>query len=477
MWFARPQRLNNTKDMKRLIYAASLTLLLASCSSDYKDWVLPQSGAQENPKKVELAVAEASAVNFENLTTDSVEIFKPTVTSSDAFTNTFDVTLHNAAQTETVVLKADAQGRVLTSALKEAVEKLYGKRPVERTVKMDIASYTNIDGQSFKKTATTELKVKLHAALFIDEAYYLLFKVNNKWEKANAKQFEHSTRDVYDDPAFNITVTTTQANQEWVIVTKTNYDSNNIMAEGATGVLGFATAGNTDVKGTLTTTSPQSGLFAAPAIYKVSINMSDYSYTLVKMNYAEFIYVPGAGNGWSPEKAPTLQSPSNDGVYTGFAYLSGGFKFTKERNWSGGEYNYTDFTTFPAGFTADGTNIVAAAPGYYYISADLVTKQLKATAVTWSLIGDAVGGWNTDVDMTYKKQGDVETWEVTTAMSAGAYKFRANHAWDINLGGTLGELSSGAANLNITQAGTYHITLYTSRNGADKKMYATAVKQ
>lgn len=211
-------------------------------------------------------------------------------------------------------------------------------------------------------------------------------------------------------------------------------------------------------------------------IYSNVITIKTIPY-YVELNYTEFIYIPGGANTWTPEKAPALQSPTSDGVYTGFAYLNGGFKFTKERNWSGGEYNYTHFTTYPTGFTADGTNIAVATPGYYYLTADLVKKELKATAVTWSLIGDAVGGWSADVDMTYTKQGDVETWEVTTPMSAGAYKFRANHAWDINLGGTLTELALNGDNLNITEAGTYRITLYTSRNGTDTKLYAKAVKQ
>jgi hypothetical protein len=69
-----------------------------------------------------------------------------------------------------------------------------------------------------------------------------------------------------------------------------------------------------------------------------------------------------------------------------------------------------------------------------------------------------------------------ETWTITTALSAGELKFRANDGWDINLGGdSTDDLVENGANLQIAEAGTYTITLYASRATSDK-IYCTLTK-
>ena len=42
----------------------------------------------------------------------------------------------------------------------------------------------------------------------------------------------------------------------------------------------------------------------------------------------EYIWIPGNHQGWAPATAPRLRSVNLDGVYTGFCYLDGEFKFT-----------------------------------------------------------------------------------------------------------------------------------------------------
>jgi hypothetical protein len=48
---------------------------------------------------------------------------------------------------------------------------------------------------------------------------------------------------------------------------------------------------------------------------------------------------------------------------------------------------------------------------------------------------------------------------VTLDLVVGAIKFRANDAWDLNLGGDINALTSGGANISVTVAGNYTITL------------------
>lgn len=191
------------------------------------------------------------------------------------------------------------------------------------------------------------------------------------------------------------------------------------------------------------------------------------------VDYGEFVYVVG-NPAWSPETAASLRSPNFDGVYTGFSYVDGDFKFTKERNWDA-EYNFADFTTLSEGITqGEGTNINIAVPGYYYLVADLSTGSLTATLIqTFGVIGD-FNSWAADAPMTYDATNDC--WTATVTMTAGGFKFRANGAWDIDLGGTADDLSADGANLAIDEDGTYVITLYASRTTSDN-IYCTVEKQ
>jgi hypothetical protein len=43
-------------------------------------------------------------------------------------------------------------------------------------------------------------------------------------------------------------------------------------------------------------------------------------------------------------------------------------------------------------------------------------------------------------------------------------KFRFNHGWDLNLGGTPAALTPGGGNYTITTGGTYKIVLNTNAN-------------
>jgi starch-binding outer membrane protein SusE/F len=49
--------------------------------------------------------------------------------------------------------------------------------------------------------------------------------------------------------------------------------------------------------------------------------------------------------------------------------------------------------------------------------------------------------------------------KVTLDLSAGSFKFRANDAWTINWGGSLGGLTQDGANIAVATAGNYTITL------------------
>lgn len=98
----------------------------------------------------------------------------------------------------------------------------------------------------------------------------------------------------------------------------------------------------------------------------------------------------------------------------------------------------------------------------------------------WAIIGDATtNGWDAETPMTY--DFDRRVWTITLPLTTNYYKFRANNDWGLNLGAlsdgdatkTAGPLKEGGANIKISEAGTYTVTL----NYNVKPATYTAVKQ
>ena len=62
-------------------------------------------------------------------------------------------------------------------------------------------------------------------------------------------------------------------------------------------------------------------------------------------------------------------------------------------------------------------------------------------------------------------------WQVTTTLTDGEFKFRANADWGINLGGTVDDLAQDGANISVS-AGTYTVKLFAERTN-NEKIYCT----
>ncbi|MDO4180583.1 MAG: hypothetical protein Q4D36_04770 [Bacteroidales bacterium] len=214
---------------------------------------------------------------------------------------------------------------------------------------------------------------------------------------------------------------------------------------------------------------------------KVTASTVELTVTLAAANIGsgEFIYIPGNHQGWNTETAGALRAPDFDGIYTGFCYLDGGFKFTFARDWTSGEYNAGDFPLKDETLGSDSdNNITASVPNFYYIEADILAGELKLTATSvWSIVGAATGDdtWGTDIDMTWDATD--ESWSVTADLVPGEFKFRADHDWGVDLGGaSFDNLSKGGANLNITEEGTYEVKVYMTRCSSDN-IYCTVTKK
>ena len=180
--------------------------------------------------------------------------------------------------------------------------------------------------------------------------------------------------------------------------------------------------------------------------------------------------VPGSHQGWKPldygqalyETNPR-QQPN---VYVGYIYFDGGteFKFAdgqkgkdeQDNEWAI-NWGSSDGSTLEEG----GANISVSEGGCYYLTVDLNALTFTMEKRNWSIVGDAVGGWDNDIDLEFDKDNNVfrTTYNFT---GEGEFKFRVNHAWDINLGadkdGDDGDLKENGDNIKPLP-GEYTVTL------------------
>lgn len=178
------------------------------------------------------------------------------------------------------------------------------------------------------------------------------------------------------------------------------------------------------------------------------------------------MYVPGDYQGWDPANQMTvLYSENFDNKFKGFVHIIGGtreFKVNEGPNW---DVNYGD-TGADLTLDKDGDNIKVAADGTYEINVDLAAKTYTiSTPKRWGIVGDATpGGWDADTAMDgFDKV--TNSLKITTDLKVGEMKFRANNNWDFNFGGADGELTAGGANIAVSEAGNYTITLYLGAEG------------
>lgn len=474
------------KKLSLYISIALAGLFMGSCSEDFKDWADPQTNPQEDAITIPgFTATAAQAIDFASVTTDSVNTFS---LSSAALPEGF--TLGNArieltpqgvenATKTTVNTSLDGKGAV--ADLASVVESAYGKRPTART--FDAQVYVNAikEGQAVLIDAGKINLVMTPKAPFIDAAYYLvgdMFTTDdvNGWNTISDKQkFKHSDKDVYEDPIFTITFETTKADQYWKIIPKANVDAGNTDASAA-GVVGPKVDGEDSMTDSLTNVDAKAGKIAKAGKYKLTLNMMDYTYTFEEVKYDPFIYFISATDGWKSSDQKLALVDEAKGVYTGYVYVAdpneAGLQFKFQRvagSWDN-EINAGTFNTFSDAATPNenGNIGVNAGEGVYYFDVNLGEGTIKATKVeTMGIIGQ-FNGWSGDAVMTWN--AEEYCFEATkVGVTADGWKFRVNGGWDINLGGSLNNLTAGGD--NITVAGNT-VKLYPTRKTNDN-IYCT----
>ena len=449
---------------------------MVSCTEDYTDWGNPQSNSQEEAVAFgNGSVTAVDVINLADVKTEKVKVASIVApTSSDAaYTPNYKINFDGQS------FDIDADGNMATAELTSYIVDKYGKRPKERDIDATLDAWVSNGSTAVKMTTSATFKVKaIPEAPVIEEGYYLVgdmfFKTKdqNGWTKEDAKAFNHSDKDVYDDPVFTITFETTKADQYWKIIPKKNIDADDLWAAG---VVGPKVDGDDSMTGALTNGDAKAGKIAKAGKYKLTINMMDYTYTIEEVKYDPFIYFIGATDGWTKAEQKLALVDANTGTYTGFLYCAdpnnwgNQFKFQRVAGSWDNEINSSTFNTFDGAATNENGNIgVNAGEGVYYFDVNLANETIKATKVeTMGLIGN-FNSWAGDAAMTWN--AEEYCFEATNVgVTADGWKFRVNGGWDINLGGSLNNLTAGGDNIAV--AGNT-VKLYPTRKTSDN-IYCT----
>jgi starch-binding outer membrane protein SusE/F len=212
---------------------------------------------------------------------------------------------------------------------------------------------------------------------------------------------------------------------------------------------------------------------AVPAVYSniVKIVFTPY-FDIVVYDFPKALRIAGNYQGWDPGTAPSIVDKNASGTtgtnYEGYIYFndpSPQFKMVKGNNWGAGDFGMASATTLSNG----GSNLtLSGGAGVYRLRANTSAMTWSNDKITtWGIVGDATpGGWGGSTAMTFVtppagSPGNVK-WTITTNLTVGEMKFRANDAWAINFGDNSprdNKPEYDGGNIPIAVAGNYTITL------------------
>ena len=444
--------------MKKILSIMSMALLMAGCTEDYKDWAQPFQNGPEEPVSVSISVSPGAAVDFATITDETVKLFSASVSNPEGAEATYTASITNEDGSKEIAIKTDENFFCSTAELESAVNALWGRRPVARTIPVKVLAYVKVNGVAIASTGTTTLTATPNAPV-IEEAYYITGTVNG-WDNTNTDyELSNGGADPYENSIFTVMIPGDKVTGdiEFKVTPKSGLGgdwSKCLTASDTEGI--FATnnaVGNLKV-----------AYVAGAKFYRIQFDLMNQTWSGAGLSFGDYFYEIGNESGWGTSHA--LAGPANDGKYKGYYYLNGEFKFKPNAD------NWDDDLEYVSGTTTSGTLTDAGGPncpdpgeGFYEIFLDAGALNYTLTKIeSVSMIG-GFNEWASDLEMTYNAEEGC--WEVTTDQVSGEYKFRANHDWAINWGGDVKGLTQDGANLSI-DGGSHTFKLYLSYNGAHK---------
>ena len=383
--------------MKKLSLYVSIALaglFMGSCSDDFTNWANPQTNPQEDAITIPGFTATAGqAINFADVETDSVSTFTLSEAALPAgFTlekARLELTPQGVENATKTTVNASPKGKGAVADLASALESAFGKRPTART--FDAHVYVNAvkEGQAVLIDAGNINLVMTPKAPFIDTNYYLVGNMTD-WQLDTNLKFAHSDAGVYEDPIFTIVFTTTEDDQSWKIIPQGNVDTGNIWAveNKPKGVVGIETDGDYAMSGTLLTTTSKgekagAGKIAKAGTYQMTINMMDYTYTIIQPTTYEHVGLIGVGNDWVNDVDMTEVTPHNWFIET--TIPEGNFKIRANHKWDdSANWGYAEGQEFSSTgklITSPVSQGIQVAGGKYRIFFNDITLEYAIIAV------------------------------------------------------------------------------------------------
>lgn len=474
--------------MKKLFIFAAAVMGLGLVSCDQVD--LPNPPAQSNPQEalfdksdLEVVADPAAATEVYNLTEyQNQDMLVPLadIAKMDNVPSGFEVTFSgkvsggNEFKGEEFACEV-VDGKVMVSPdVFNGAIRTVSKNPADLTVNVQLYPYiVSVDNPTFTaKVETAFGPFAINATPFapdnvIEPAYYLLLSADGTtWTAENAVKSTHSSTNVYDDPKFTF-IYSAEANDDNFVFWKVIPESVFLTDLNAQPWYVPTSSDVPNTKGTLEINGIECGMNHSVSGSQVMIvNLETLAF-----QYQEGfpqLYTPGNSNGWNAVASQILTT-ENYTDYTGYVYLNGEFKFNPDNDWKDRDFGCNDPFVYEGsplvgkGLADGGKNINVDAEGVYFVTLNYPTRETVLTMIdTYGLIGDATeGGWSDSTPLTMTSPL-VYTAEVKLKGS-GAFKFRANNGWDINLGGELSNLTAGGAYIATPGEGTYTVTLDLSQ--------------
>lgn len=469
------------------LYSFLLATALVACNEDFNEGIAGvQSADPESPAATVSFSATAASATTIDLGTLEEGITAVKVCSFNATPSTENTTVTHVldlrdADNNSYKFNLTANGEAPVEELQALIEAIYGKRPTERSFDAYAYEYQNTNGQTLIGKSELFSILLTPKAPFISEAYYLVGGMSG-WTTADAIKFNHSDKDVYEDPVFTLIFT---AGDEcwWKIISQSNMDAGSIDVEGVIGVKD----GDTNLSGKLIFENPGAGKIEEGGMYRMTLNMMDGTYELKKI--APIYHLLGDITAWGADAKNAAFYPTsekkhsyttnfikadNSAPYLKFV-LAADLEALANNDWSG-VYGGEDGSQVENAPILGGNPGAFRSPdtGYYTLTIDMEnmeytwTKLENQTPVEYefiSLIGD-FNGWGGDADLT---QVTPHNWylENFTTTSDGGLKFRSGHDWDENpnwgADANIADINYGVGvnnGANITvPAGTYNVYL------------------
>lgn len=300
------------RTMKKVLYFMGFLLAMASCESkdDAGIWADPLGYDQEDAKTVELAVAEAPAIDYatiEDVENATVQLFIPTIVAADEATATYEAVLYNSDKTKSETIDAGTDGTVKAADLQSAMISLYGNNGDTHTVPVDVNAAALVAGLGMNLTGSTTATVTLVAPEFAEYIYQA--GNGNSWGSPAAPLRSENVDGKYQGYMY--------LNGEFKFRSHADsWDAPDWGTGGAEGTLA-AQAGN---------------LSATEGFYQVDVDLAAMTYTLTEVTSISII---GTVNGnWDTDTDLTFNPATGAWEVNDVALSAGAMKFRMNHDWT-----------------------------------------------------------------------------------------------------------------------------------------------